>query len=67
MVLLHLLHEVAVAQVVSLVEEEVEGDLHYIGAHVLDRLRRLVGLPRVKLVEHRDGLDPYEGARVSLG
>ena len=66
--LLQLLQEVAVAQVVSLVEEEVEGArLHYIEAHVLDRLLRLVGLPGVELVEHRDGLNPYKGARVSLG
>ena len=40
---------------------------HYIEAHVLDRFLRLVGLPRVELVEDRDGLDPYERARVSLG
>ena len=67
-VLLQLLQEVAVAQVISFVEEEVEGArLHYIEAHVLDRLLRLVGLPGVELVEHRDGLNPYKGARVSLG
>ena len=66
--LLQLLQEVAVAQVVSLVEEEVEGArLHYIQAHVLDRFLLLVGLPGVELVEDRDGSDPHEGARVRLG
>ena len=66
--IIQLLQEVAVAQVVFLVEEEVEGaSIHYIKAHVLDGIRRLVCLPRVELVEHRDGPDPHEGTRVSLG
>ena len=53
--LLQLLEEVAVGQFVSFVEEEAKGlCLHYIEAYVFDRRLRLVGLPCVELVGHRD-------------
>ena len=62
-----LMQEVAEAQVVFLVAEEVEGvRLHYVKAHVCDRLLWLVGVPGVELVEDRYRLDPHEGARVRL-
>ncbi|MFM7985048.1 MAG: hypothetical protein ACKPKO_37585, partial [Candidatus Fonsibacter sp.] len=51
-----------------LVEEGVEGvGLHYIEAHVLDRLLRLSGMPCVELVAPWDGNDPHAGARVLIG